>query len=56
MSPERVKTSANDRDVSRRFVEKHLAIGIDAMLEPRDSDESVNHMRFEDRPRDSTTP
>ncbi|MFM7205296.1 MAG: AMP nucleosidase [Planctomycetaceae bacterium] len=51
MSPEGVKTSASDRDVSRRFVEKHLAIGIDALLELRDSGESVKHMRFEDRPR-----
>lgn len=50
MSPEGVKTSASDRDVSRRFVESHLAIGIDALLELRDSGESVKHMRFEDRP------
>ena len=49
MSPEGVKTSASDRDVSRRFVESHLAIGIDALLELRDSGESVKHMRFEDR-------
>ena len=49
MSPEGVKTSASDRDVSRRFVEKHLAIGIDALLELRDSGESVKHMRFEER-------
>lgn len=51
MSPEGVKTSASDRDVSRRFVEKHLAIGIDALLELRNSGESVKHMRFEDHPR-----
>ena len=51
MSPEGVKTSASDRDVNRRFVEKHLAIGIDALHELRDSGESVKHMRFEDRPR-----
>ena len=49
MSPEGVKTSASDRDVNRRFVETHLAIGIDALLELRDSGESVKHMRFEER-------
>ena len=49
MSPEGVKTSASDRDVNRRFVEAHLAIGIDALLELRDSGESVKHMRFEER-------
>jgi AMP nucleosidase len=47
MTPEGVKTSASDRDVSERFVEPHLAIGIDALLELRDSGESVKHMRFE---------
>jgi AMP nucleosidase len=35
--------------VNRRFVETHLAIGIDALLELRDSGESVKHMRFEER-------
>ncbi len=51
MSPEGVKTSASDRDVSRRFVDDHLSIGIDALLELRDSGASVKHMRFEDRSR-----
>jgi AMP nucleosidase len=47
MIPEGVKTSASDRDVSERFVESHLAIGVDALVELRDSGESVKHMRFE---------
>jgi len=47
MIPEGVKTSASDRDVTARFVEPHLAIGIDALIELRDSGESVKHMRFE---------
>jgi AMP nucleosidase len=47
MTPEGVKTSLSDREVSERFVESHLAIGIDALLELRDSGESVKHMRFE---------
>ena len=47
MTPEGVKTSASDRDVNRRFVDAHLAIGIDALVELRDSGASVKHMRFE---------
>jgi len=47
MIPEGVKTSVSDRDVSARFVESHLEIGIDALVELRDSGESVKHMRFE---------
>jgi len=47
MTPEGVKTSLTDRDVSRNFVEAHLAIGIDALVELRDSGESVKHLRFE---------
>ena len=47
MTPEGVKTSLSDRDVNRTFVEAHLAIGIDALVELRDSGESVKHQRFE---------
>jgi AMP nucleosidase len=47
MTPEGVKTSLSDRDVSRTFVDAHLAIGIDALVELRDSGESVKHLRFE---------
>ena len=47
MTPEGVKTSLSDREVNRRFVESHLAIGIDALVELRDSGESVKHLRFE---------
>jgi AMP nucleosidase len=47
MTPEGVKTSASDKDVNARFVEAHLAIGIDALIELRDSGESVKHLRFE---------
>ena len=50
MSPEGVKTSASDREVSDRFVTAHLEIGIDALVELRDSGESVKHMRFEEAP------
>ena len=47
LTPEGVKTSASDRDVSRRFVDAHLAIGIDALVELRDSGASVKHLRYE---------
>ncbi len=47
MTPEGVKTAANDIAVSEAFVEKHLAIGIDALVDLRDSGESVKHLRFE---------
>ncbi len=47
MTPEGVKTSFSDRDVNRRFVDAQLAIGIDSLIELRDSGESVKHLRFE---------
>lgn len=47
MTPEGVKTSLSDRDVSERFVQAHLSIGIDALIEVRDSGASVKHLRFE---------
>jgi AMP nucleosidase len=47
MTPEGVKTSLSDREVNRRFVESHLAIGIDALVELRDSGASVKHLRYE---------
>ncbi len=47
MTPEGIKTSLSDREVTTRFMEKHIAIGIDSLVELRDSGESVKHMRFE---------
>jgi AMP nucleosidase len=47
MTPEGVKTSRSDRDVDRDHVRLHLEIGIDSLVELRDSGESVKHMRFE---------
>ncbi|MGC4002674.1 MAG: AMP nucleosidase [Pirellulales bacterium] len=47
MTPEGVKTSAGDRLVNARYVEAHLEIGITALIELRDSGESVKHLRFE---------
>ncbi|MCO6357634.1 AMP nucleosidase [Roseivirga pacifica] len=47
MIPEGVKTEESDKKVSGNYVNKHLAIGIDALRELRDSGDSVKHMRFE---------
>ncbi|MDB5311215.1 MAG: amn [Gemmataceae bacterium] len=49
MTPEGVKTSKSDAAVTERFVRTHLEIGIDALVELRDSGESVKHLRFEER-------
>ena len=47
MTPEGVKTSRSDQAVSDRHVAAHLEIGINSLIELRDSGESVKHMRFE---------
>ncbi len=47
MDPEGVKTAEGDKQVTSRFAEMHLNIGIDALVELRDSGESVKHLRFE---------
>ncbi|MDX5443341.1 MAG: AMP nucleosidase [Hymenobacteraceae bacterium] len=47
MVPEGVKTAESDLKVTANYVEKHLQIGIDALLEIMNSGESVKHMRFE---------
>ena len=47
MTPEGVKTSASDTNVTTNFAKKHLSIGIDSLLELKNSGESVKHMKFE---------
>jgi AMP nucleosidase len=47
MTPEGVKTSRSDAAVNERFVRPHLEVGIDSLIELRDSGESVKHLRFE---------
>jgi AMP nucleosidase len=47
MTPEGVKTSRSDKTVTEKYVGKHLEIGIDSLIELRDSGESVMHLRFE---------
>ncbi len=48
MIAEGVKTSVSDKSVSAAFVEKHLQIGIDSLLELAHSGSSVKHLRFEE--------
>ena len=46
MVPHGVKTEESDKAVTRHFVELHLQIGIDALLEIKNSGDSVKHLRF----------
>lgn len=48
MIPEGVKTSNSDKKVTKHFLNQHLQIGIDALLELKESGESVKHLRYED--------
>jgi AMP nucleosidase len=50
MTPEGVKTAQSDAAVTERFARSHLEIGIDTLVELRDSGQSVKHLRFEERP------
>ena len=47
MTPEGVKTGESDREVTDRFEQLHLDIGLDALRDLRDKGESVKHLRFE---------
>lgn len=47
MSPDGVKTSKSDVTVTEKYVQRHLTIGIESLMELRDSGESVKHLRFE---------
>ena len=42
MTPEGVKTVRSDKAVNERFVRKHLEIGIDSLIELRDSGNRSN--------------
>jgi len=41
-----IKTAISDRDVTDKYVEMHLKIGIDALREIKDNGISVKHLRF----------
>ena len=46
MTPEGIKTAHSDQAVTEQYVRKHLEIGVDSLIELRDSGESVKHLRF----------
>ncbi len=46
MTPEGVKTAESDIKVTGSFVNYHLQIGIDSLVELKNSGESVKHLRF----------
>ncbi|NOR88176.1 MAG: AMP nucleosidase [Bacteroidales bacterium] len=47
MIAEGVKTSKSDKLITQNFVQKHLEIGIDALLEIKNSGLAVKHLRFD---------
>lgn len=47
MTPEGVKTEESDKIVTKNYVLNHINIGIDSLVELRDSGESVKHLKFE---------
>jgi AMP nucleosidase len=47
MTPDGVKTAESDIRITSDYVTKHLQIGIDSLLELRDSGESVKHLRYD---------
>lgn len=47
MTPDGVKTARSDKTVTEKYVQTHLEIGINSLIELRDSGESVKHLRFE---------
>ncbi|MBU2913871.1 MULTISPECIES: AMP nucleosidase [Reichenbachiella] len=47
MTPQGVKTESSDKQVTSNFVQKHLQIGIDSLMELANSGDSVKHMRFD---------
>jgi AMP nucleosidase len=46
MIPEGVKTAESDNQVNREFTDRHLEIGIDALINIREKGLSVKHLRF----------
>lgn len=43
-----IKTEESDKYVTQQFVEDHLRIGIDALIELKNEGKSVKHLRFDD--------
>ncbi len=47
MIPEGVKTDESDKLVSKKFLRKHIRIGIDSLNEISNNGKTVRHLRFE---------
>ncbi|MDB9931446.1 AMP nucleosidase [Flavobacteriales bacterium] len=47
MTPDGVKTDKSDTAVTVNFVEKHMQIGIDTLIELKSKGNSVRHLRFD---------
>ena len=47
MIAEGVKTTKSDKLITQNFVEKHLEIGVDALLEIKNSGLAIKHLRFD---------
>jgi AMP nucleosidase len=44
--PEGIKTAAMDREVTKKYTDMHLDIGIQAMTEIEDQGEKIKHFRY----------
>lgn len=47
MVPDGVKTEASDKKVTEEYVERHLKIGIDSLMQLINKGQTVRHLRFE---------
>lgn len=46
VTPEGVKTEASDREVTRKWAERHLDLGIEAMTDIGEKGEKIKHFRY----------
>ena len=46
MVPEGVKTNQSDKEVSAHFVDDHISLGVEALLEVANQGQSVRHLKF----------
>jgi AMP nucleosidase len=46
MIPEGVKTEESDKEVTRKYVEDHLRIGIDSLKQLINDELTVRHLKF----------
>ena len=46
LMPDGIKTERSDKEVTRKFVDLHLQIGIEAMTEIEEKGEQIKHFRY----------